>query len=63
MTQSRENGEKPQYGQYFDDFEVTYLQITNFSEKQVSLKFKVIFSTKFRPKTKNIVRAVFEKNI
>ena len=33
MTQSRENGEKPQYGQYFDDFEVTYLQITNFSEK------------------------------
>ena len=33
MMQSRENGQKPQVGQFFDDFEVTYLQITNFSEK------------------------------
>ena len=38
-------------------------KITNFSEKQVSFKLKVIFSTNFRPKTKKIVRAVFEKNI
>ena len=35
MMQSRENGQKPQSGQFFDDFEVKYLQIANFSEKQV----------------------------
>ena len=63
MMKSRENGQKPQFGQFFDDFEVKYLQIANFSEKQVSFKLKVIFSTNFRPKTKKIVRAVFEKNI
>ena len=63
IMQSRENGQKPQFGQFFDDFEVKYLQIANFSEKQFSFKLKVIFSTNFRPKTKKIVRAVFEKNI
>ena len=63
MMQSRENGQKPQFGQFFDDFEVKYLQIANFSEKQVSFKLNVIFSTNFRPKTKKIVIAVFDKNI
>ena len=63
MIQRQENGQKPQFGQFFDDFQVKYLQITNFSEKQVSFKLKVIFSTNFRPKTKKVVRAVFEKNI
>ena len=48
---------------FFDDFKVKHLQIGNFSEIQVSFKLKVIFSTNFRPKTKKIVRAVFEKNI
>ena len=43
--------------------EVKYLQIANFSEKEVSFKLKVIFSTNFRRKTKKIVTAVFEKNI
>ena len=33
MMQSRENGQKPQFGQCFDEFEVKYLQIGNFSEK------------------------------
>ena len=33
MMQSRENGQKPQLGQFFDDFEVKYLQISIFSEK------------------------------
>ena len=33
MMQSRENGEKPQFGQFFDDFEAKYLEIANFSEK------------------------------
>ena len=33
MMQSRENVQKPQFGQFFDDFEVKYLQIANFSEK------------------------------
>ena len=63
MMQSRENGQKPQFKQFFDDFEVKYLQIGTFFEKWVSFKLKVIFSTNFRPKTKKIVRAVFEKNI
>ena len=63
LMQSRENGQKPQFGQFFDDFEVEFLQIANFSEKYVSFKLKVIFSTNFRQKNKKIVRAVFEKNI
>ena len=33
MMQSRENGKKTQVGQFFDDFEVKYLQIANFPEK------------------------------
>ena len=33
MMQSPENGQKPQFGQVFDDFEVKYLQIADFSEK------------------------------
>ena len=33
MIQSQENGQKPQFGQFFDDFEVRYLQIENFSEE------------------------------
>ena len=47
----------------FDDFEAKYLEIANFSEKQVSFKLKFIFSTNFRPNLKKIVRAIFEKNI
>ena len=63
IMQGREKGQKLQFEQ-FDDFEVKHLQISYFSEKQVSFKLKVIiFSTNFRPKTKKIVRAVFEKNI
>ena len=31
--QSRENGQKPQFGQFFDDFEAIYFEITIFSEK------------------------------
>ena len=33
MMLSRENCQKPQFGQFFDDFEVKYIQIANFSEK------------------------------
>ena len=33
MTQNRESGQKPQFGQFFDDFEVKYLQIVNYFEK------------------------------
>ena len=33
MMQSRENGEEPQLGKFFDDFEAKYLEIANFSEK------------------------------
>ena len=32
MMQSQEIGQKPKFGQSLDDFEVEYLQITNFSE-------------------------------
>ena len=63
MLQSRENGQKLQFGQFFDNSRLKYLQIAIFSEKQISFKLKAIFSTNFRPKMKNIVWAVFEKNI
>ena len=33
MMQSRENGQKPEFGQFFDDFEVKYFRIAHFSEK------------------------------
>ena len=33
IMQSQENGQKPQFGQFFDDFEVNYLKIANFFEK------------------------------
>ena len=33
MMQSRENGQKHQFGHFFDDFEVKHVQIANFSEK------------------------------
>ena len=50
--QSRENSQKPQFGDFFDDCEVKYFQIAKFSEIKDSFKLKVIFSTNFRPKTK-----------
>ena len=63
MMQSQENDQKPQFGHFFDNFEVKYSPIGNFSEKQVSLKLKVIFSTNFQPKTKKVIRTIFDKNI
>ena len=33
MMQNRESDQKPQFGQFFDDFEVKYLQIVNYFEK------------------------------
>ena len=33
MTQSRENDQKRQFGQFFDDFQAKYFEIANFSEK------------------------------
>ena len=33
MMQSRENGQKPEFGQFFNDFAVKYLEIANFYEK------------------------------
>ena len=33
MMQSPENGQKPQIGQFFDNFEAKYLEIANFSGK------------------------------
>ena len=33
IMQSRENGQKPQFGQFFDEFEDKYLQIANFPKK------------------------------
>ena len=33
VVQSRENGQKPQFRQFFDDFEVKYLKIAVFLGK------------------------------
>ena len=36
MMQSRKNGQKPQFGQFFfDDFEVKYLQVTHCFEGHI----------------------------
>ena len=51
MMQSRENGQKPQFGQFFYDLEVKYLHIANFSEKYALFKSRVIYSVNFRPKS------------
>ena len=59
--QSRENSQKPQFGQFFDDFEVKYFQIAHFSEKYISFKLKVIFSTNFRPKPKTSLEPFLRK--
>ena len=61
MMQSPENGQKPQFGQVFDDFEVKYLQIADFSEKYISFKLKIIFSTNFRPKNKKLLQPFSRK--
>ena len=61
IMQSRENGQKLQFGQFFDDFEVKYLQIANFSEKQVSFKLKVIFSINLGQKPKKSLEPVLRK--
>ena len=58
MIQSWENGEKPQFGQCFDDFQVKISP-----NGKLKVKLSVIFSTNFRSKTKKVVRDVFEKNI
>ena len=50
-------------GNFFKISRPNISKIENFSGKQVSFKLKVIVSTNFRPKTKKIVGAVFEKNI
>ena len=44
-------------------FKVNFVKIGIFSEKAAWAKLKVLFSTNFRPKTKKIVEAIFEKNI
>ena len=33
MMQTRDNGQKPQFGHFFDDFKAKYLEIAIFSEK------------------------------
>ena len=47
--------------QFFDDFEVKYLQIADFSEKYISFKLKIIFSTNFRPKNKKLLQPFSRK--
>ena len=55
IVQSPENGQKPRSGQFLDDFEVKYFQI--------SFKLKVIFRTNFRLKTKKNQLEPFLKKI
>ena len=52
IMQSRENGQKPIFGLFFDHFEVKYLQIAIYSEKQVSFELKVILVLTLGKKTK-----------
>ena len=52
MIQSRENGQKPQSGQFFWRFRGQISPNCKFFWK-IGFKLNVIFSTNFRPKTKN----------
>ena len=54
--QSQENFQKPQFGHFYDDFEVKYLWLG-------FIQIEGHICTNFKPKTKKNVRAVFEKNI
>ena len=63
MMQSRENGQKISIWAIFWRFRGQMSSNCKVFWKKVWCKLKVIFSTNFRPKTKKIVRAVFEKNI
>ena len=49
-------------GSFFDDFEVKYLQIANSFWKIGFTQIEGHISTNFRPKIKNIVTTIFEKN-
>ena len=52
MTQSPKNGHKPQFGQFFYDFEVKYLQIVNFSEKRFHSNWRsyLVLTSRQKPK-------------
>ena len=49
MMQSRENDQKPQFGHFFDDLEVKYLQIANFFELRTRLIKVSDFELIWRP--------------
>ena len=63
MMQSRENGEKPQFGQFNDDFEVKYLQTANFLKDRFHSNSRSYLVLTSGHKPKKIFKAVFEKNI
>ena len=67
MMQTRDKAKNLNLGNLLTISRSNISKLQIFSEKQVSFKLKVIFSTNFstnfRPKTKKIVRGVFEKNI
>ena len=62
MMESRENSQKSQFGQFFNDFEVIYLQIAHFSEKKVhsnSRSYLVLISGQ---KPKKLLKQFLRKN-
>ena len=63
MMQSRENGKKPQFGQFNDDFEVKYLQTANFLKDRFHSNSRSYLVLTSGHKPKKIFKAVFEKNI
>ena len=52
MMQSPKNGHKHQFGQFFYDFEVKYLQIVNFSEKRFHSNWRsyLVLTSRQKPK-------------
>ena len=59
--QSRENGQKPQFGQCFDDFEVKYLQIANFSENRFHSNLRSYLVLTSGEKQKNLRESFLRK--
>ena len=63
MMQSRENGQKPQFVEFFWRFRGQTSRNCKFFRKIGFIQIEGHICTNFRPKTKKIVRAVSEKNI
>ena len=63
IMQIQENDQKPQFGQFFDEFEVKCLQLKIFLRNRFHSNWRLYLVLTSGQNKKKIVWAVFEKNI